>query len=122
MDREIGRILDKIEAAGEQENTLIIYLTDNGGSPCNYGNNAPLFGTKYSLYEGGVRVPFIASWPGVVEANSQSRNLVSSLDLLPTFAYLAGGELINQSYPTDGKNIIPTLLGQDGGHKELYFE
>ncbi|MGX7445983.1 sulfatase family protein [Dolosigranulum pigrum] len=122
MDREIGRILDKIEAAGEQENTLIIYLTDNGGSPCNYGNNAPLFGTKYSLYEGGVRIPFIASWPGVVEANSQSRNLVSSLDLLPTFAYLAGGELINQSYPTDGKNIIPTLLGQDGGHKELYFD
>ena len=55
MDREIGRLLDHLEAAGRRESTLVVYLTDNGGSTCNYGDNAPLAGTKYSLFEGGVR-------------------------------------------------------------------
>src|SRR5699024_169921 len=82
MDREIGRMLDHLEATGRLERTLVVYLTDNGGSACNYGDNTPLHGTKYSLFEGGVRVPLMLSWPGVIEPGTRSDALVSSLDLL----------------------------------------
>src|SRR5699024_6364631 len=66
MDQETGRLLDHLEATGRRESTLVVYLTDNGGSTCNYGDNAPLDGTKYSLFEGGVQVPMILSRPGTV--------------------------------------------------------
>src|SRR5699024_4289385 len=72
MDREIGRLLDHLEATGRRESTLVVYLTDNGGSTCNYGDNFPLDGTKYSLFEGGVRVPMILSRPGTVPAGERS--------------------------------------------------
>lgn len=121
MDMKIGEILDTIEELGQRDNTLIIYITDNGGSPCNYGNNVPLTGTKYTLYEGGIRVPFIASWPGIVAENSISQNLSSSLDFLETFSYLAGADApaVNK---VDGVNLLPTLLGSDGGHERLFFD
>lgn len=121
MDQAIGQMLDTIDQLGIKDNTLIIYLTDNGGSPCNFADNRPLMGTKYSLYEGGIRVPFIASWPGVIEANSQSNNLVSSLDLLPTFAHLAGQDLPKTS-PVDGLNLMDTFEGKNGGHDNLHFD
>ncbi|MFM1581816.1 sulfatase-like hydrolase/transferase [Helcococcus bovis] len=121
MDEKIGEVLDKIEELGQSENTLIIYMTDNGGSPCNYGNNSPLTGTKYTLFEGGIRVPFIASWKNVIKPNSISLNLSSSLDLLSTFAYLADAKIPECNY-NDGVNLIPTLLGEKGGHDLLYFD
>lgn len=121
MDQAIGKILDTIEQLGQQDNTLIIYVTDNGGSPCNYGNNTPLYGSKYTLYEGGVRVPFIASWHSRIKENTTSNNLVSTLDLLPTFAYLAGVEIPDE-VPIDGNNLIPTLEGQVDGHEFLHFD
>lgn len=121
MDKKIGEILDKVEELGQEENTLIIYITDNGGSPCNYGDNTPLRGTKYTLYEGGIRVPFLASWKGVISKNSTSRNLSSSLDFMTTFAYLAGVEVSSTNYE-DGVNLLPTFLGQKGGHDNLYFD
>lgn len=121
MDKKIGEVLDKIEELGQSDNTLIIYLTDNGGSACNYGNNSPLTGSKYTLFEGGIRVPFIASWRGVIKENTTSLNLSSSLDLLTTFAYLADAEIPETNY-NDGVNLIPTLLGKDGGHDLLYFD
>lgn len=121
MDKKIGEIIDKIEEMGQKENTLIVYTSDNGGSPCNYGNNAPLTGTKYTLYEGGTRVPFIFSWDGVIPRNESSRNLSSTLDLLTTFAYLAGVEVPESNY-NDGVNLIPTLLGENGGHDKLFFD
>lgn len=121
MDKKIGEILDKIDELGQRDDTLIIYMTDNGGSPCNYGDNSPLTGTKYTLYEGGIRIPFIASWKGVIKPNSRSLNLSSSLDLLSTFAYLAGAKIPETNY-NDGINLIPTLLGEKGGHDLLYFD
>lgn len=119
MDEQIGKLLNHLDASNIRENTLVIYLTDNGGSPCNYGCNSPLSGTKYSLYEGGVRVPYIMSWPGVINNNQTSEALVSSLDFLPTFTYLAG--LDKSTYNSDGKNLIEILL-EDRGHERLYFD
>ncbi|GAA1485537.1 sulfatase family protein [Brachybacterium fresconis] len=106
MDREIGRLLDHLEATGRRENTLVVYLTDNGGSTCNYGDNTPLAGTKYSLLEGGVRVPLLVSRPGTVPAEARSTALVSALDLLPTFAAAAGAELPSDAL-FDGISLLP---------------
>ncbi|MGP5008253.1 sulfatase family protein [Brachybacterium tyrofermentans] len=121
MDREIGRMLDHLESTGQRERTLVVYLTDNGGSTCNYGQNAPLAGTKYSLLEGGVRVPFLVSWPGTVPADERSAALVSSLDLLPTFAAAAGATLPAQ-VPVDGQDLAQLWAGESSGHRVLHFD
>jgi arylsulfatase A-like enzyme len=81
MDREIGRLRAHLERQGLAENTIVVYMTDNGGSRCNYGRNTPLEGSKYTLYDGGVRTPMLISWPGVIAPGSVSKALVSSLDL-----------------------------------------
>ncbi|GAA1049708.1 sulfatase family protein [Arthrobacter russicus] len=91
MDRQIGLILDQLDEAGIAEDTLVFYLTDNGGSTCNYGDNAPLRGTKYTLYEGGIRVPFLARWPGGGFSGGRTESgTVSSLDIAPTVLRAAG--------------------------------
>lgn len=119
MDEHIGRLLDYLKAKKLRENTLVIYVTDNGGSPCNYGSNAPLHGSKYSLYEGGIRVPYILSWPGVLKENQQMQEMVSTLDFMPTMAYLAGVD--PREYKTDGLNLFETIKDKKG-HQSLYFD
>ncbi|MEJ1087859.1 sulfatase-like hydrolase/transferase [Microbacterium sp. Mu-80] len=89
MDRAIGRLLDTVEAGGAASDTIVVYLTDNGGSQCNYGDNGALRGTKYTLWEGGIRVPFLVRWPGVTTAGSTIAEPVSALDLATTFAAVA---------------------------------
>lgn len=122
MDREIGRLLDHLEDTGRRERTLVVYLSDNGGSTCNFGDNRPLMGTKYSLLEGGVRVPFVVSWPGTVPAGRTARGLVSAMDLLPTAAALAGAAL--PDVPLDGRDLRAAWEdpGPDAGHPELHFD
>jgi arylsulfatase A-like enzyme len=121
MDRHIGRILDAVEASDAAEDTLVVYLTDNGGSTCNFGDNTPLDGTKYTLFEGGIRVPFIVRWPGVAEPGSRSDALVSALDLMPTFVTAAsGGE--EQLAGADGQDLAAVLTGGSDGHEALYFD
>ncbi|GAA1737564.1 sulfatase family protein [Brachybacterium phenoliresistens] len=123
MDREIGRMLDHLEATGRRESTLVVYLTDNGGSTCNYGSNLPLEGTKYSLFEGGIRVPYIVSWPGTVPAGRTAQGLVSSLDLLPTFAAAASAPL-PEGLVLDGRDLRPAWEdpGPEAGHPALFFD
>lgn len=121
MDREIGRLLDHLEQTGQRENTMVIYLTDNGGSTCNYGCNTPLTGTKYTLFEGGVRTPMMISWPGVVPQGARSDALVSSLDLLPTAAAAAGATLPTD-LPIDGQDLRPVWEGHSAGHEALHFD
>ncbi|MCT1997345.1 sulfatase-like hydrolase/transferase [Brachybacterium muris] len=121
MDREIGRMLDYLEATGRREDTLEVYLTDNGGSTCNYGDNTPLHGTKYSLFEGGVRVPFLVSWPGTVPAGRHSTALVSAMDLLPTFVAAAGAGLPD-GLAIDGKDLRPAWYASGAGHDALHFD
>lgn len=106
MDRAIGRLLDTLDAGGVAEDTIVVYLTDNGGSQCNYGDNGALRGTKYTLWEGGIRVPFLVRWPGVAAASTVVSEPVSALDLAPTFAAAAGLEADPDG---DGRDLRPVL-------------
>ena len=97
LDDNIGRLLDALEADGLDDNTLIIFLSDNGGSPLTGADNAPLAGGKYSLWEGGIRVPMAVSWPGRVAAGAREDRVVSALDILPTVAEAAGVPLADST-------------------------
>jgi len=122
MDAEIGRLLDQLEDQELADNTIVVYLTDNGGSTCNYGNNAPLSGTKYTLWEGGIRVPFLIRWPGGGWSGGRDcTGLVSSLDLFPTLLGAAGGSsAVEQS---DGIDLASLLRGDtDAGHDALHWD
>lgn len=119
MDAEIGRLLDQLDADGQADNTMIIYLTDNGGSTCNYGDNAPLRGTKYTLWEGGIRVPMIMRWPGRVDPGTTFDGLVSSLDVYPTAVTAAGA---TPPVTCDGHDLVTQLASTGTGHDELHWD
>jgi arylsulfatase B len=122
MDREIGRLMAHLEETGQRENTLVVYMTDNGGSHCNYGRNTPLEGSKYTLYEGGVRTPLIISWPGATEPGSVSKALVSSLDLMPTFIG-ASGVPLGADDVCDGIDLRDSLREPEAPvHDVLHFD
>lgn len=122
MDRQIGLLLDTLDRLNLAQNTIVAYLTDNGGSNCNYGRNTPLRGTKYTLYEGGVRVPLIFRWPGRLPAGTVRHGMVSALDLCPTLL-AAAGAAPGSGGPSDGLNIMPLLEGQpDPGHATLVWD
>lgn len=110
MDAEIGALLEELDRGGRREDTIVVYLTDNGGSTCNYGDNTPLSGTKYTLWEGGIRVPFVVRWPdGGWTGGERCDALVSSLDLYPTLLAAAGDAAAPAS---DGVDLGPTLAGE----------
>ena len=116
IDDVIGRILGKVYELGLRENTLIFFSSDNGPNwwPENVaatGHDASHIytGSKFSVYEGGHRVPFIVSWPGVIPSNSTSNQLFNFTDMLATFAAIAGTALPNNA-GEDSYNIWPALL------------
>ncbi len=127
MDRDIGAIRRQIEALGLAENTLIMFNSDNGahgqfGSNEFFNTAGDLRGVKRSMYEGGVRSPMMAYWPGKIEAGSTSDHLSAFWDILPTFAELSGEKVVGE---TDGISLLPTLLGKpenQNQHKYLYWE
>lgn len=121
LDREVGRVLQELERLGVTDDTLVIYVGDNGGSTPIYANNGPLRGSKYTLYEGGIRVPLIVSWPGVFDAGVVRDNVVSAMDLLPTIAQAGGART---SARADGFDLGPLLRGEDTAlaHETLHFE
>lgn len=120
LDWIVGEVLQTVREMGEEENTLVIFTSDNGGM-LNHGGqdawkaghklNGDLLGFKFGAWEGGHRVPFIAKWPGKIPANSKSENLICQVDLLATFAAIT-----NQSIPGDKEhdslNQLPELTGQ----------
>lgn len=110
MDRAIGRMLDALDANGAARETIVVYLTDNGGSQCNYGDNGDLRGTKYTLWEGGIRVPFLVRWPGVTAPRSVVSEPVSALDLAATFAAAAGLPPCGED---DGQDLRALLTGPE---------
>ncbi|MFA7007080.1 MAG: sulfatase-like hydrolase/transferase, partial [Verrucomicrobiia bacterium] len=112
LDDSTGRILDKLRALGLAERTLVIFTSDNGPERKTPGSAAPLSGTKHTVYEGGLRVPCIAWWPGHVPSSRVCDEFVGTLDLLPTFAGLAGVE--PKARKPDGFDISPVLLGKKG--------
>lgn len=128
LDRDVGRILDHLQELGLEENTLVIFTSDNGptsaggADPDFFNGNGPLRGIKFSVYDGGIRVPFIARWPGKIAPGTESEHISAHWDMLPTFAELAGAEVTS---PIDGISMVPAILGNADAQKEhayLYWE
>lgn len=110
MDDAIGRIVATLKKEGVWGNTLIFFISDNGGPLAQTANNTPLHGGKHSDYEGGVRVPFLVSWPAQLKPG-ETQAVVSSLDILPT-ALAAAGLPAPADKPFDGINLLPILRGE----------
>ncbi len=122
MDIAVGEIIKTLKQAGVYENTIIFYLSDNGGAKVTKASNLPLRDFKHSVYEGGLRVPFIISWPGKLNP-SVCREPVISIDIMPTICAILGIKLpADRVY--DGKNMLPAINGElkKPLHEELYFD
>lgn len=111
IDWSTGEILDCLEELDLADNTLFIFTSDNGSNGRNGGSNHPLAGNKGSTWEGGMRVPMIARWPGKVPAESVCSELASTMDFLPTFSKIAGAELPDTKI--DGHDIGQLLRGHE---------
>lgn len=127
LDEQVGRVMEKIKALGLDENTVIMFSSDNGATfsagvnTAFFNSTGGLRGLKMDLYEGGIRVPFIVRWPGKVAAGSLSDHISIQYDLLPTLAELTGKPVSN----TDGISLLPVLTGRSADqqkHTFLYFE
>jgi arylsulfatase A-like enzyme len=112
LDRDVGRIVDRVEDLGLGENTLIIFTSDNGGHGTiweAFNTNGPLRGHKRHLTEGGIRVPFIARWRGRVPAGETTDQVIAFQDMMPTFAELAGATCPAE---IDGISVVDVLWGK----------
>ncbi|MCL5743615.1 MAG: sulfatase-like hydrolase/transferase, partial [Acidobacteria bacterium] len=131
MDHQLGRLFDKLDETGLSRDTLVVFSSDNGPediyvAPAGrqaVGMPGPFRGRKWSLYDGGVRLPFIVHWPGHTPANRvDDTTVVSAVDLLPTFAKLAGAPLPSDLAP-DGEDMSAALEGRPQQRsKDLYWE
>ena len=132
LDRDVGRVVDLVDELGLTENTLVIFTSDNGptsaggADPKFFDGNGPWRGIKFEFYEGGIRCPMIARWPGTIEAGSETDHVSAHWDVLPTLAEL-GGSAAQATVPQDidGVSFAPTLLGetaQQEKHDYLYWE
>ena len=124
MDRAIGKVVSALRTQGLRNNTLIVFTNDNGGpSDSNESDNSPLSGTKANHLEGGIRVPFLMSWPNQLKNIKNYNSPISTLDLFPTFLTVAGGNT-NEIKGLDGVNLIPYLKGEntEAPHEFLYWK
>lgn len=128
MDRDVGRILTLLKGLNIDDNTIVFFSSDNGphkeggGDPDFFDSNGPLRGYKRDLYEGGIRVPLLARWPGAVKAGTRTDHISAFWDILPTFAQLAG---VQSPSDIDGISFLPTLLSKTDmqpQHQHLYWE
>ncbi|MFC7336028.1 sulfatase [Haloferula chungangensis] len=117
MDDAVGTLLDTIDRLGIADNTIIVFYSDNGGNMYNQvegstpTSNAPLRGGKANVYEGGVRVPCIVDWPGLVKPETRSDSLIQGADFYPTFVQ-ALGLPVEPNQQFDGVSILPALEGK----------
>lgn len=127
LDMAVGDVLNALEQYGISKNTLVIFTSDNGthleggADPEFFDSNGPFRGYKRDLYEGGVRVPAIAWWPGTIMEEAVSDHVSAFWDMFPTFAELAGGEV---PADIDGISMVPALTGEgvQEEHARLYWE
>lgn len=123
-DKQMGRLLDGLKELGIEDNTIVIFTSDNGPLPSFRGSrSADLRGTKLSLYEGGIRMPFIIKWPGHIPENrTNSASLLNSTDLLPSLAAMAGVKL-PPNYNGDGEDRSEVFLGKEKDRiGDMYWE
>ena len=115
LDRDVGRVLDKLRETSADQNTVVIFTSDNGphqegGHNAKFFNSSgPLRGIKRDLYEGGIRVPFLIRWPGVVAPGSTCEQLIAFWDMLPTLVEIGGGTVPRG---IDGVSITPALVAR----------
>lgn len=127
IDGMVGNVMAKLNETGIDDNTLVIFTSDNGPhqegghNAAFFDSNGPLRGKKRDLYEGGIRMPMLARWPGKITAGSSTDHISAFWDVLPTFC-----ELTKTAIPNgiDGRSFLPTLLGEEGqeSHEYLYWE
>jgi len=121
LDQNVGRILTALRKHGIEENTLVFFLSDNGGKPKGNGSlNTPLRGQKGQLWDGGIRVPFCMQWPAQVNGGQKLDFPVISMDLLPTAVDAAGGKV---EEGLDGVSLVPFVTGRKSapGNRYLYW-
>ncbi len=128
LDHEIGSLLDLLEERGVDGETLVMFASDNGAhkegghDPWYWDSNGPLRGHKRDYYDGGIRSPFLARWPGTIKAGTKSDHISAFWDVLPSMAELTGQPIPGQS---DGISFMPALLGkadEQKKHEYLYWE
>jgi arylsulfatase A-like enzyme len=125
LDADIGRIVDLVDELGIRDNTLIILTSDNGplGTAINdeLNNNGPLRGAKRDVYEGGIRVPFLVSWPGNVPKGKTSDKIVAFWDMMPTLAEIGGAQIPSG---LDGISVVDAFMGKsvNNPHPYLYWD
>ena len=122
LDDGIGEVLDALEENGLEENTMVVFLSDNGAGVADYCTNEPLRMGKQTMFEGGVRVPYAIKWPAVIPKGATYNYPVSSLDVFPTALSAAGGQLPDEGV-LDGVDLVPYLTGANTSkpHEQLYW-
>ncbi len=113
LDQAVGRVLGALEERGIEDRTLVILLGDNGGSGENSADNGVLQGHKGEFFEGGLRVPLFARWPGTIEPGQVHTGVVSVLDVFPTILAAAGGTPESLRFPLDGVDLLPILADEE---------
>ena len=123
LDWSTGRIIKALKDLGLDDNTLIIFTSDNGSNGRHGGSNVPLRGNKGTTWEGGMRVPCLMRWPGKIPAGKTCGEMASTIDVLPTLAKLAGAA-VPKDRTIDGRDIWPLMSGARGArspHEAFYF-
>jgi len=120
LDAGVGQVLNALKESGQADDTLVIFTSDNGGQLSAGANNGPLRDGKQSMYEGGLRVPTCAVWPGRIAAGSRSGGAMMSMDLFATACDAAG---VNIDHPIDGVSLLPVLVGKGKPpeNRDLFF-
>lgn len=118
MDEAIGAVIAAVDKAGQRENTLFLFMSDNGGS--GNGGNAPLKGSKSTMWEGGLRVPFIAHWPGKLPAGKVTDEFLTSLEIVPTLLNTCSAKSPDD-VKLDGFDMLPVLRGEATSSRQAMF-
>ena len=120
VDTGVGRVRAELKKLKLEENTLVIFTSDNGGFP-GATNNHPLNGYKGNLYEGGIRIPTCMVWPGKIQKGATCSTPITFVDYLPTFAELTGASLDAHGQPIDGVSLVPLMMGNSIPERAIFW-
>ena len=123
LDRAVGLVLDKLKEKKIEDDTIVVFVNDNGGATNNASSNGPLRGRKGTPYEGGLRVPFLVQWPAVLPGGKVYDHPVSTLDLMPTFLAAAKAKRPVDAQPLDGTDLLPYLTDKraERPHAQMFW-